>query len=187
MRISAGRVIPEVLKGRLFRRLFKRGGFRRGQGMVEFALVLPVLILLLIGILEFGYFFFIYATANTAAREAVRYGAGSGIQAERGLPFYQDCEGIREVAFRIGKFAGIKTESDVKVFLDDGVNTTTGQPVNRVEVCKGSPYDAKLEQRIAVKISAKYSPIIKLLRIPDIVIQAESARTIVKRVQLGGQ
>jgi len=45
---------------------------RRGQTLVEFALVLPLLILLLVGIFDFGRAIFAYNTINNAAREAAR-------------------------------------------------------------------------------------------------------------------
>lgn len=43
--------------------------------MVEFALVLPILVLLLCGICEFGSIFSHQILANNACREAVRYAA----------------------------------------------------------------------------------------------------------------
>jgi uncharacterized repeat protein (TIGR01451 family) len=46
----------------------------RGQGFVEFALVLPFLLLLMLGIVEFGYVFAAYSGMFNAAREGVRYG-----------------------------------------------------------------------------------------------------------------
>ena len=53
----------------------KRGLFRResGQSMVEFALVLPVLLLLLCGIVDFGWIYYNQITLNNAAREGARY------------------------------------------------------------------------------------------------------------------
>jgi hypothetical protein len=45
---------------------------RRGQAVVEFALVLPVLILLLLGTVEFGRFFDTYLSLQHAAREGAR-------------------------------------------------------------------------------------------------------------------
>jgi Flp pilus assembly protein TadG len=47
---------------------------RRGQGLVEFALILPVLLLILIGTIEFARIFFIYISITNAAREGARYG-----------------------------------------------------------------------------------------------------------------
>lgn len=46
----------------------------RGQGLVEFALLLPVLLLILLGTIEFGRIFFIYVNIANAAREGARYG-----------------------------------------------------------------------------------------------------------------
>ena len=44
----------------------------RGQGLVEFALVLPVLILVIFGVLELGRAFFAYIAITNAAREGAR-------------------------------------------------------------------------------------------------------------------
>ena len=41
--------------------------------MVEFALVIPVLLLIVIGIIEFGFMFSSYLTLTNASREAARY------------------------------------------------------------------------------------------------------------------
>lgn len=47
----------------------------KGQAMVEFALVLPILILILCGIIDFGWIFGNQLLANNASREAARYSA----------------------------------------------------------------------------------------------------------------
>lgn len=44
----------------------------KGQSLVEFALVLPLLILLLFGIIDFGRIFHAYLTLDHAGREAAR-------------------------------------------------------------------------------------------------------------------
>ncbi len=46
---------------------------RRGQTMVEFALILPLLLLLLFGIIEFGLIFHAWLTVENGARQAARY------------------------------------------------------------------------------------------------------------------
>ena|SRR5947208_1402300 len=58
----------------------------RGQNAVEFALLLPVLMLVLFGILDLGRLFFAAITITNAARDGARYGIEhptdlSGIQA----------------------------------------------------------------------------------------------------------
>lgn len=54
----------------LFRR-FKRN--ERGASLIEFALVLPILLALVIGIIEFGWIFNGYITITGAAREGARF------------------------------------------------------------------------------------------------------------------
>lgn len=47
---------------------------QKGQGLVEFALMLPILLLVILGTIEFGRIFLIYATVSNGAREGSRYG-----------------------------------------------------------------------------------------------------------------
>ena len=49
-----------------------------GQGLVEFALVLPVLLLILVGLSEFARVFAIYSNLFNAAREGTRYAMVNG-------------------------------------------------------------------------------------------------------------
>ena len=44
-----------------------------GQSIVEFALVLPILLALLCGIIDFGWLYYNQITLNNAAREGARY------------------------------------------------------------------------------------------------------------------
>ncbi len=48
---------------------------RRGQSVVEFALVLPIFLVLLLMAVDFGRLFFTYIQVSNAAREAAAYGA----------------------------------------------------------------------------------------------------------------
>ena len=47
---------------------------KRGQAMTEFALIVPVFILLVLAIFEFGRAFYIYSAIANAAREGARVG-----------------------------------------------------------------------------------------------------------------
>ena len=158
----------------------------RGQGLVEFALVLPFMLLLVIAVIEFGYFFFVYASVNTAAREATRYGSGAG-DSDNGVPYYQDCLGMREVATRLGRYADIQP-GDVRIYIDDGVDGSLN-PVNRSEVCASleasHSNELALNQRIAVEVDVNYHPVILKDVLPNsIPIHAASARTIVASLEL---
>ena len=44
-----------------------------GQAMVEFALILPIFLLILCGILDFGWLFYNQLSLNNACREGARY------------------------------------------------------------------------------------------------------------------
>lgn len=80
--------------------------------MVEFALVLPLLLFLAIGIMDLGRALFVYSETSNAAREAIRYATVNAV----------DCQGIAERArsmFSIAPSAPI----NVQVMLetpDDG-------------------------------------------------------------------
>ncbi len=69
--------------------LFKRLRCERGQALVEMALILPVLLLLIFGIIEFGRIFNAYLIVTNAARE----GARAGIVGGSDLKIYQTVEG----------------------------------------------------------------------------------------------
>lgn len=60
---------------------------RKGQSMVEFALVLPIIIVLFVGIFEFGQIFNAYLQINHASREGARTGAlrGTDIEIEQSV------------------------------------------------------------------------------------------------------
>jgi Flp pilus assembly protein TadG len=60
---------------------------RRGQSMVEFALIVPLLLMLIFGIIELGILFSVYVGMTNSAREAAR--AGSVYQ-YTGTPFADD-------------------------------------------------------------------------------------------------
>ena len=53
-------------------RVGRRGS--RGQALVEFALILPIFILVLVGIFDFGRAVYAYNTISNASRQAVRLG-----------------------------------------------------------------------------------------------------------------
>lgn len=58
---------------------------QRGGAMVEFAVSVPVLLLLLFGTVEVGRFLNQYSILNDAVRDASRYVAGAAIQGTTGL------------------------------------------------------------------------------------------------------
>lgn len=69
------------------------GGRERGQALVEFALVLPILLLLAIGIIDFGRALFVLSEVSNATREAARYGTNTDVINKDTLLL--DCASIR--------------------------------------------------------------------------------------------
>lgn len=83
-----------------------------GQAIVEFALTIPILLLLMIGVLDVGRGFQAYVSLGNAVREAAREAAlhGADASAEWG-PTANDANVVTAVR---GRIAGIRTE-DVAV------------------------------------------------------------------------
>ncbi len=64
----------------------------QGQSLVEFALVLPILLLILIGIFNFGQVFYSDIVINEAARDAARYASLGVSQSEIDQVITEDCQ-----------------------------------------------------------------------------------------------
>lgn len=56
-------------------KLRKKAKDETGQAMVEFALVLPILLLIVCGIIDFGWLFYNQLAVNNICREGARYAA----------------------------------------------------------------------------------------------------------------
>ena len=164
----------------------------RAQAMVEFAIVLPLLLLLLYGILEAGRLLFMYSSIVTATRQASRYGSATGEGLTPGVPRYQDCAGIRQAAQRVD-FLNSFEDSDILIEYDNG----EGVPVTNFDgTCDGS-VDTDVEPsenndtRIVVTVDGNFFPIVPRL-VPFIErsnannnpISAKSARTIIIAISI---
>jgi hypothetical protein len=157
----------------------KRAGKKtRGQTMVEFALILPVLLMTMYGVMEFGRLLFIYITTASATREAARYAAAVG-DSGNGVPYYNDCAGIQAAAQRVGILAGIEND-DVDIRYDDGPGgswTHIGCPAP-----SGRP---RLGDRIVVTVTGHFEPIVPIVPISILDINSETARTIIRDLTVG--
>ena len=160
----------------------------RAQAMVEFAIALPILLMLLYGILEAGRLLFLYSTVVTASRQAVRYGSATGI-GTGGVPRYQDCAGIRAIANK-ADFLNAFDDSDIYLFYDLGPNTTPTPYCAGTSDPSFSP--TTNNYRILVEIRGDFFPIVPKLvpfiersaTSPGGPIMGESARTILVSVSI---
>jgi Flp pilus assembly protein TadG len=140
----------------------------RGQGMVEFALALPILLLLVLGIFEFGRLMITYTSVYAAAREGARYGAAVDNLCNNG-------EIVNE-AKRVG-------------FLASGLNITTTYQVfdSTLKLIGNSCAATKAGDRVIVTATAPFSFLTGLITGPGggpIILQSTAKRTIIKQVFL---
>jgi Flp pilus assembly protein TadG len=129
----------------------KRG--TRGQSLVEFALILPVLLILMLGTIDFGRVYFAYVSVTNAARNGAQYASFSSEAAA-------DSDGIRNAA------------------LADTVELVNTSPTNpNVTVATGTDSQSRLYADVTVAYT--FSTIFPWPGIPD---SMNVARTVRARV-----
>ncbi len=132
-----------------------------GQSLVEMALVLPILLLILIGLIEFGRAFFIYAVVSNAARE----GGRAGIVEPLDFAYVQHA---------VTRTLVLVPPDDVSIDIhyDDGTDEGTFTDPSLIEEGRS---------RIVVKVSYPFSMLTPLISsiFPPTTIEFTSARTIV--------
>jgi hypothetical protein len=118
---------------------------QKGQGMVEFAMILPVLLLIVVGIIEFGSVYSHVISMRQGVREAGRQGSVAnfgnvtcGMTFTGGTPsldmqkllcLAQDQAGVGDVVHLRVKFA----DQNLQNPTEDG--TTTYKPGNAIIIC----------------------------------------------------
>ncbi len=184
----------------MLKKLFSRSRKRTlAQAMVEFALALPILLMVVYGMLEAGRLLFIYASVISAARNAVRYASADGTS-PNGMPYYQDCAGITAAA---NNLAIISPLSQIYITYDAGLSYQYGnpQPIIGPPAIPLGPTDSYAQcssvgtwptfqsgYRVNVQVQANYSPIIAIGNlIPSfqpITITSQSSRTLLLSIPI---
>lgn len=95
---------------------------RKGQSLVEFALILPLLLFLIMGIIQFGLILSGYVTVSNAAREGARVG----------IIEKDDLKVLAKVTQAFDSSATLSSPI-VNITFPDGGSYTNGKPVS-VEV-----------------------------------------------------
>lgn len=167
----------------------KLSGYR-AQAIVEFAIVLPILMALLVGILEVGRMIFIYSAVTNASREASRYASAVGLDTDpddgNNYQKYSYCKGIRTIAKNSAYFMNL-SDADITISYDHG--PSAGSPFDdcpvgaiadtSIQVNSGSDLD-----RVLVTVTTTYNPMVKLIPIGSRPITSKSARTILGILEL---
>jgi len=94
-----------------------------GQGLLEFALIAPVLLLVVFGIIDFGWMVFNYSQVYNGLREGVRYGSVSGFNA---TPDYKNCQGIYDTLAQRAFYARVD-QTKVHIWYDFGLSVEQQQ------------------------------------------------------------
>jgi Flp pilus assembly protein TadG len=155
----------------------KRASRQRGQSMTEFALMLPILLLLLFAIFDFGRMLFMYNQLSAAAREGARYGSLVGVAANQNhTPQYIDCAGIRQaVRDKLGLPVNLPN-SAIKIGYDKGQG-----PI--VFTCDSGPSRNAIERgdRVVVTVESSHRFVTPFLGALDpIPFSFTASRTILK-------
>jgi Flp pilus assembly protein TadG len=163
-----------------------RIGSRKAQTMVEFALVLPILLVIVYGVLEVGRLILTYSTVISASREAVRYGSATGLNVSGGVPRYNDCAGIRAAAQNVD-FLNVFDDANISITYDKGPGTSNYStcPVGQ---STGGPSDTQINtpplSRIKVTVTFSFTPLAAIVPLNPITRSFSNARTIIGSVQI---
>lgn len=155
------------------RRYFGRD---EGATLLEFAIMFPMALMLLLGIAEGARFVAEKQAITTASREGARFGSTNGEDA--GLPHYADCSAIRTRAQDSTPFELVDT--DILVTYDNGPASsqiglcpTTGPLADPAAIQSGD--------RIVVTVSKPFTSNLPFIgTMFDMQITATDHRTIVK-------
>ncbi len=158
---------------------------QKAQGMVEFALAMPIILFAVLVIIEIAYIVITFNSVVMASREASRYAAGMSTSQAAGTPLshWQDCQGIRSAAERIAQFLGVQ-DADIQIFYDSGPD---GSPADASakQICNPSPLPAVSKGgRISVKVTAHYTPLAPIFQISSIPISSLSSHTILTGIPI---
>lgn len=185
-------------KGEIMGRLMKKIKNKQyGQAMAEFALTLPIFLLLVFGIIELSRFFLVYSSVYTASREASRFASSVG---EGGTTNYMNCNAIADRAVFHGSFGGVQME-DVTIYYESSPGTIIGSCPNvnsgttpvqgnchdgfincEDEDNPPSPYNPALGDRILVDIETDFSSLLGI--VPNMAVQTQNGRTIMKEISV---
>ena len=141
--------------------------YARGQSSVEIALVLPLLLILLFGIVTSGFMFFAFIQVSNAAREGARAGSLYRMtQADTGWNLEETVEkaiynsGTGEsalVSLPIDASSFVVT-NDVVTTLTDG-NTSDSCPLDVNNPCPGDRLNVRVTYRYTQPILATVVPV----------------------------
>ena len=151
---------------------------QKGQALVETALMILIILLLMMGIIEFGFIFFAYVRVANATREGARTGSLWLVDRKTDGAYYDPilCDTVRNAVQ--GEFSSIPESGISLMTLDQGAVTCPDDETNLLPPEAGEP--------ITVTVIYDYSlPIVSDLPIIGEIIDSPFpvSRTVVMRFQ----
>jgi Flp pilus assembly protein TadG len=155
-------------------------GKMKAQGVVEFALVLTLLLMIIYGILEVGRLIFIDSIVVTAAREAARYGSATGVVP--GTNQYKDCDGIIASAKRVD-FLNVINVADIHIRYITDTGSSDAASLAGMTTCPPSAA-IKSGYRIRVDVSTSFVPLEGLVPLRPMTLRSSNVRTLLGSVDV---
>lgn len=134
----------------------------KAQALVEFALILPIALFLILGFLDLGRAIFNYATISNMVREGARFAisdstvaAGSGVD----LPYQNTIAHINKFAFSVPEVS--TTPSIITCFTTQttGQNATCTFPGEDIQVDITRIWNGKFYENVQVEATFAFTPV----------------------------
>jgi Flp pilus assembly protein TadG len=123
-----------VMLGSLRRRRNPRAGGERGSVAVEFALLAPLFLLLLFGIVDFGHALYMKQIVSNASREAARYASKFHADPATGAQIKPSALTPSVSAWTISKYAGLLPSDANLAATPGGPGYTSGTAGDDIQV-----------------------------------------------------
>ncbi len=163
-------------------RPFFRGAPKTGQTLVEFALVVPLLLTIVFGIIEFGVLFSVYVGLTNGAREGARAGSTFQYQCPPTTP---NCQVNRTVPSLRGD-----VDTDRRTLIEGAVNATLNPLIDRARLATDityTPVDStssyRYGEKVTVTLRFQHRLFFNLLGTPTLNMRARSTM----RIEPGGR
>ena len=136
-------------------------GAARGQTLLEVAIILPIFLVVLMAVIEFGWYAAVASATTSASREAARYGSTVGTGGG-GSERYIDCDGIRNAGRSTTSPLITLDDADIVVSYDDGFGTATAQPCVST-ASRPAKSDLVRFDRVVVTVTVEYRALTPLM------------------------
>lgn len=166
-------VLPGGADRKTFRHFLKRLRENRGQALIEYALILPLVFLLIVNLINFGGFFFAWITVANAARAGADYAILGG--ASVGAPGTPSTTKITSLITQ--DVSSLPNSASLSVSVCTNKNgTITGS-------CTTPPSDPEATSYVLTSIDVTYTyvPFIPVFQFPSLNIYATLPSTTIHR------